>query len=96
MSLNSPGLEANTTRDLTMSTHCAACRSLIAQPRSATAPYFLEPIVFPNLHRGARRFYACMACGQQWEFDVAQHRWTSADYSQPEQPRRAPAIALAA
>lgn len=79
-----------------MSTHCAACRSLIAQPRAAAIPYFLEPIVFPNLHRGPRRFYACMACAQQWEFDVARQRWTSADYSKPEQPQRSPGIPIAA
>jgi hypothetical protein len=79
-----------------MSTHCAACRSLIAQPGMTAVPCFLEPIVFPNLHRGARRFYACMACARQWEFDVTRQRWTSADYSEPEPQRPAPAIALAA
>lgn len=80
-----------------MSTHCAACRSLTIQPRTLAVPYFLEPIVFPNLHRGARRFYACIACSQQWEFDAHERRWTSADYSQAdEQPVHVRPVPLAA
>ena len=68
-----------------MSTQCAACRSLTTQSRATAVPYFLEPIVFPNLHRGSRRFYACIACSQQWEFDVNERCWASADFSKPEQ-----------
>lgn len=74
-----------------MSTQCAACRSLTAKTVATAVPYFLEPIVFPNLHRGARRFYACIACTQQWEFDVIGQCWTNSDFSKPE-----PSLPLAA